>query len=246
MGKGLRAIDGGDPRAEVITAEHQAYAEVLCDAGVETTILPALEDYPDSIFVEDPALVFPEGAILLRPGAQSRFEETAELSSTLHGLFDTVLSLPAPGFVEGGDVLVTADKVMIGLSARTNQVGANALCNILSEFDRKSEIVHTPDDVLHFKSDCALLDEETILSTNRLACSGVFEGYRVIIVPEGEESAANALRINDIVMVGAHHHHTIELLDAHAYKVVPLETKEIAKIDAGLSCMSLRWRAAAN
>ncbi len=102
-------------------------------------------------------------------------------------------------------------------------------------------MVTTPAGVLHFKTDCSLLDEERILSTNRLAASGVFRNFKVIAVPEGEEAAANALRVNDTMFVGADFPRTIEKLQREGFNVVPLNTSEIGKIDAGLSCMSLRW-----
>ncbi|KAB0571403.1 MULTISPECIES: dimethylarginine dimethylaminohydrolase family protein [Brucella] len=238
---GLRALDTGNPTYEGVKAEHDAYIAAMRAAGVEVTILPALEDFPDSIFVEDPALVFTEGAILLRPGALTRVGETAVIEPTLRQMFDTVVELPEPGFADGGDVLTTQKSVMIGLSARTDKAGAAALIASLDKIGRKGEVVSTPEGVLHFKTDCSLVDEETVLSTSRLAKSGVFSGLRQLIVPEGEEAAANALRVNDVVMVGSDFPRTIELLEKSGYNVVPLKTTEIGKIDAGLSCMSLRW-----
>ncbi|MEI3854445.1 MULTISPECIES: dimethylarginine dimethylaminohydrolase family protein [unclassified Ensifer] len=238
---GLRADDRGNPTFEGVKAEHDAYIAAMKDAGVKVTILPALEAFPDSIFVEDPALVFTEGAILLRPGAETRVKETPEIEPTLRAMFETVLDLPGTGFADGGDVLTTRESVMIGLSARTNKVGAEALQACLTKLGRKSEIVATPEGVLHFKTDCSLLDDETVLSTARLAKSGAFERFKQVIIPEGEEPAANALRVNDVVMVGSDFPRTIEMLDKLGYKVVPMKTTEIGKIDAGLSCMSLRW-----
>ena len=238
---GLRADDRGSPTYDGVRSEHDAYIAALRAAGVDVTILPAIESFPDSVFVEDPALVFPEGAILLRPGALSRTGEAQELAPTLRTLFDTLLELPSPGFADGGDVLTTPRKVIIGLSARTDRCGAKALVACLSEFGRDSEIVETPQGVLHFKTACSLLDEETILATAQLAETCVFKDLRTVCTPVGEESAANALRINDVVMVGADFPHTIDLLDSLGYRVVPVPTSEIGKIDAGLSCMSLRW-----
>ncbi|AFL49599.1 dimethylargininase [Sinorhizobium fredii] len=237
---GLRAEDRGSPTYEGVKAEHDAYLEAMRQAGVKTTVLPPLEAFPDSIFVEDPALVFTEGAIVLRPGAATRIKETEEIAPTLREMFDTVLDLPV-GYADGGDVLTTGESVMIGLSARTDRAGAEALRTCLDRLGRKSEVVATPDGVLHFKTDCSLLDDETILSTSRLARAGVFRKFRQMIIPEGEEPAANALRVNDVVMVGADFPRTIEMLDKAGYKAVPLKTTEIGKIDAGLSCMSLRW-----
>lgn len=238
---GLRADDRGDPTFAGVQAEHDAYVDALRAAGVDVTILEPLDAYPDSVFVEDPALVFPEGAILLRPGAPSRAGESDEIEQTIRSMFDQVVDMRTTGHAEGGDVLVTPQAVMIGLSARTDAAGAQALVAALESIGRIGEIVETPKGVLHFKTDCSLLDEETVLVTHRLAGTGFFEGLQEVVVPEGDEAAANALRVNDVVFVGSDFPRTIDLLNGRGYRVVPLKTTEIGRIDAGLSCMSLRW-----
>jgi len=238
---GLRADDRGNPTYEGVKAEHDAYIAAMTEAGVQVTVLPPLENYPDSIFVEDPALVFTEGAILLRPGAPTRAGEVAEIAPSLRALFDTVLELPETGYADGGDVLNTAQGVMIGLSARTSRPGAEALIAAIERLGHTARIVETPKGVLHFKTDCSLLDEETVLTTARLAASGVFKGFKEVLVAEGEEAGANALRVNDTVLIGADFPRTIERISKLGYNVVPLKTSQIGKIDAGLSCMSLRW-----
>ncbi|MEM1089019.1 MAG: arginine deiminase family protein [Pseudomonadota bacterium] len=241
---GLRAVDRGAPDFDQLGEEHLAYVEALEAAGVTVTVLPPAPAFPDAVFVEDPALVFSNGAVALRPGAASRFGEAAEMLPVLREHFANVLQLPGPGSVEGGDVLITPDKVLVGLSERTNVQGAEALMSCLNHLGLRGAIVQTPPDVLHFKSDCSMLDNETVLSTRRLAASGVFNGLRTILVPQGEEAAANALRINDRVLIGSHFHRTIDQLSGQGYSLEPLKTNEISKLDAGLSCMSLRWRSA--
>lgn len=240
MVDGLRAADRGHPAYEGIVAEHQAYVAALSSAGVAVSVLPPLEDFPDSVFVEDPALLLPQGAILLRPGAPSRAGEAAAIASTLRGLFEVVLELPG-GFADGGDVLLAPRGLMIGLSSRTDRAGAEALAGVAARLGNAAVVVETPADVLHLKSACSLLDDETILCTRGLAESGIFDGFRLAVTPEGEEAAANALRVNDVVLVGAAFPKTCQLLDALGHSVVPLETAEIGKLDAGLSCLSLRW-----
>jgi len=239
---GLRAEDRGNPTYEGVAAEHRAYIAALEAAGVAVQVLEPLPDFPDSIFVEDPAVVFTEGAVILHPGATSRAGERDFIAPVLKDRFETVLTIEE-GFADGGDILTLSDRVMIGLSARTDQTGAQALANCLTRLGRRSQIVATPAGVLHFKTDCSLLDDETILSTPRLAASGVFAGKKVLLSPPGEEAAANALRVNDVVLVGAGFPATRALLEKSGYQVVALETGEIGKIDAGLSCMSLRWKA---
>lgn len=237
---GLRAHDRGEPTYDGIRAEHDAYLAALRSAGVAVTVLGPLEDFPDSMFVEDPALVFEAGAILLRPGAPSRAAEAGQLAPTLRGLFAVVLDL-AVGRADGGDVLETPRHAIIGLSARTDLAGAEALGACLAQLGRTARIVETPRNVLHLKTACSLLDDETVLCAPSLAGARMFDGLRQVTTPEGEDAAANALRVNDVVLVGAGFPRTIERLGALGYAVVPVATSEIGKLDAGLSCMSLRW-----
>lgn len=239
--RGLRAEDHGDPDYHRLKAEHEAYIAALESVGLEVRVLPELEAFPDSVFVEDPALVFTEGAVLLRSGVPSRQGETQAVAPVLRELFDTVLELPSFCHADGGDVLTTPKAVLIGLSKRTDSAGAAALIECLETLGHRAEMVNTPEGVLHFKTECSLLDEETILVTKRMAQAEVFAKFRRIVVPEGEEPAANIVRVNDSVLVGAKYRRTIELLAQQGYSTVPVRTDEIEKIDAGLSCMSLRW-----
>jgi len=239
---GLRAVDVGAPNYDGVLAEHRDYARVLESLGVSVETLPPLEAFPDSVFVEDTALVFTGAAILLRPGAATRRGEAAEMAATLDRNFERVLRLE-DGTAEGGDVLTTPRGVFIGASARTSEAGAAALVGLLAGIGQQGFVVNTPPGVLHLKSDCSLLDDETILCTSRLAAAEPFPGFRLILTPDGEEGAANALRIGDSVLLSAGYPRTAELLAKAGYDVKPLATAEIAKIDAGLSCMSLRWRA---
>jgi dimethylargininase len=238
---GLREGGGPDPTFEGIADEHAAYAAALLKAGLAVTVVPGAEQFPDSVFIEDPALVLPEGAILLRPGAPSRAGEAALLEPVLREKFVELVVLD-DGHAEGGDVLAAAEVVFIGLSKRTDTAGAHALARALARFGRRARIVQTPAGVLHFKSDCALIDEETVLTTSRLSQTGVFKGLREILAPEGEERAANALRVNEALFVGAGFPRTADRLDAAGYAVTPLATEQIGRLDAGLSCLSLRWR----
>ena len=240
MVNGLRSIPGPAPVFETVLAEHSSYIAALRDAGVEVTVLEALEQFPDSMFVEDPALVFSEGAILLRPGAPSRRDEASELVATLTSRFRRVLSL-GEGCADGGDILVTPDQVLIGLSARTNETGAANLRKLLGSIGIASSVVQVPRGTLHLKTDCSLVDEETLLATEALATSGVLGEFRILVVPRDERAATNALRVNDVVFIRAGCPRTRELLEKQGLTVLTLPVAEIAKIDAGLSCMSLRW-----
>lgn len=239
---GLRDGEGPSPTYEGVASEHDTYIDTLRSVGVKNiTILDPLEEFPDSIFVEDPALVFTEGAILLRPGHETRIHETPAIEADIRALFDTVIQLPEGGVADGGDVLVTPEKVMIGLSARTDQAGGELLIKCLEQLGKKGEIAQTPEGILHFKTACSLLDDETIFMTERMAASDMFDGFNKVIVPAGEEAAANALRVNDTVLVGSDFPKSQDVLSAAGYNVKAIATGQIGMIDAGLSCMSLRW-----
>lgn len=241
VSNGLRAADRGDPDPAAFEAEHKEYVAALEKAGIRTTVLEPQEAFPDSVFIEDAALCVGAAAIALRPGAPTRAGEPEALRPDLTRLFGTVLDLPADGRVDGGDVLLTDTEALVGLSERTDQAGLEALAAVLSDFALSTRAVHTPPGVLHFKSDCGLLDSETIFATARLAAGGCFSGYRVLQTPAGEEAAANLIRVNDVVFLSAGHPKTAELLDRHGYRAVVLPTSEAAKVDGGLSCMSLRY-----
>lgn len=239
---GLRDGAGADPDFEALAGEHRAYVSVLQAAGIAVELLPAEEGFPDSIFVEDAALVFGEGAILLKPGAESRAGEAALIAPVLKRHFDTVLALEE-GHVDGGDVLVTPDGVVIGLSHRTDGAGAEALGKLLVRLGQKPLIANTPPDILHFKTGCGMLDEETMLVAPAMADCPAFAGLRVLVTPAGEEGAANVLRIRDRLFIGEQWPRSREIIERLGIETVPLAVSEIAKVDAGLSCMSLRWRA---
>jgi len=237
---GLKASAGPVPVFDQVIAEQAAYIAALRAADVDVTVLEALEQFPDSIFVEDPALVFSQAALLLRPGAPSRMAEAQELSATLAARFPRLLQLDE-GYADGGDILVTPGRVLIGLSARTNELGAAALQRLLAAIGLTSQVVRTPRGTLHLKTDCSLLDEDTVFATEALANSGVLEGFRILVAPHDERHATNAVRVNDVVFLRAGCPRAHEMLVQHGLRVVPLPVAEIAKIDAGLSCMSLRW-----
>ena len=237
---GLRDGGGPSPSFAGIQAEHAAYAAALAGAGVTVTTLPPLPAHPDAILVEDPALVFTEGAIRLRPGAASRLGEGVALAPVLAERFPQVLEL-TEGHVDGGDVLVTPDTVFIGLSARTDRAGAEALARLLAELGRSATLVETPKGTLHLKSAVTLVDEETVLATQAVAAAGIFVAFRVLVVSADEAHGANVLRVNDVVLAGNRYPRTLEMLDGHGLAVRPLSVSEIVKIDAGLTCMSLRW-----
>ncbi len=238
--KGLRAVDIGSPDYDQMICDHNDYVEALVSAGVKLISLTALDKFPDGQFVEDTALCLPEAVILMRPGAPSRLGEVCEIEPQLRDLFKAVYEIEKPGHIEGGDILVTGKEILVGRSARTNENGVSQLSEIVTPLGYVMREVFTPPEILHFKTDCSLLGPDEILSTKRLEASGCFDGYRVINVADGEEAAANAIRVNDYVIMPAGFHRTKVILEEHDYKVKVINNTECAKLDGGMSCLSLR------
>ncbi|HMB47382.1 MAG TPA: dimethylarginine dimethylaminohydrolase [Afifellaceae bacterium] len=237
--RGLRAVDAGDPDIGLFRAEHEHYCRALTEAGMEVIRLEPLDRFPDSVFVEDPALVLPEAVILLRSAAQSRAGEGEHIAPALQP-YRPLFQLPE-GYVDGGDILVTGREVIVGLSDRTDHAGFLVLRTLLGRWQYATRCVELPDGLLHLKTGCSLLDGETILAVGALASAGLFDGYDIIELPPDEEAAANAIRVNDHLLISEGHGRTAQILSQHGYRVVEIPTAQAALLDGGLSCMSLRF-----
>ena len=228
------------PQYEVIAEEHSNYIKAIKAAGLQIKLLESLEKYPDSIFVEDPALTYKSNVIILNPFDSSRNGERDIIKKEIKHLFDNILFIEG-GFVEGGDILNINNHFIIGLSNRTNKLGAENLSIILESLGATVEICKTPDDILHFKSECSVLDDDTILVSNKMAqLNYLTSNYHLIELPLGEEGAANSLRINDKLLLPDGFEKAEEIL-SKKYTIIKVKVDEIAKVDAGLSCMSLRY-----
>lgn len=175
----------------------------------------------------------------MRPGAETRRGEVAPMREVLSPLFENIADI-TDGCIEAGDILTTPFEVLVSLSARTNQTGADQLRQILNGHGYPMRILKTPSDVLHFKTDCSLIADQRILSTQRLASNGCFEGYQTLLVPTGEEAAANMIRYNEHIIMPAGFPKTETMLRAKGFTIICVGNNECAKIDGGTSCLSLR------
>ena len=228
------------PQFEIIAEEHSNYIKAIKEAGLQIKLLESLEEYPDSIFVEDPALIYKTNVIILNPFDPSRNGEKNIIKNEIKHFFDNILFVEE-GYVEGGDILNINNHFIIGLSNRTNTLGANNLSKILQSLGATVEICKTPDDILHFKSECSIIDDDTILVSAKMAQLDYLKShYHLVELPIGEEGAANALRINDKLLLPDGFVKAEEML-SKKYNIIKVKVDEIAKVDAGLSCMSLRW-----
>lgn len=237
---GLRAVDTGTPDIDLFIQHHDDYVSALKSTGAHVIELAADETFPDGCFVEDAALCLPELAIVMRPGTSSRLGEAALMKPELEKHYQSVAEITR-GHIEGGDILVTDREILIGSSDRTDQEGVENLREIVAPYGYMIRMVQTPPGVLHFKTDCSLLDEHTILSTKRLADSGCFEGYNVIHVADGEEACANTIRFNDLVIMPAGFPKTRAVLTRAGFSIREVGNSEAARLDGGMSCLSLRF-----
>jgi dimethylargininase len=201
--------------------------------------LPPEPDLPDSMFVEDPAVVVPEVAIITRMGAESRRAEAESLATVL-ARYRPVRYLREPATLEGGDVLRIEKTVFVGSSQRTNMEGIKQLASELSPFGYSVRAVSV-DRCLHLKSACSWLGKQTVLANAEWIDIGILEaaGLRIVPVPPCETRAANVLAINGTVVVPAAFPETAALIAQLGFPVRTLDISELMKAEAGLTCSSI-------
>jgi dimethylargininase len=224
--------------------QHYAYCAALERCGVALTRLPSIADYPDSTFVEDTAILTSACAILTRLGAPSRVGEVDLIAPDLKTWFSAVEGIEEPGTVDGGDICEAGNRFFIGISERTNEAGAQQLSRLLNKLGHDSTFIDICgiSGLLHLKSGLAYLGDNRLVVTNSLANLKEFAGYELVHVAEGEEYAANCLRINDEVLIARGFPVFAATLASLEYKTTALDMSEFQKLDGGLSCLSLRFR----
>ncbi len=232
----------GMPDYEKALSQHTAYVETLKKCGVDVTVLPPDEEYPDSCFVEDPAIVTKYCAVITNPGAPSRKGETAAIEAALQAFYplDKIFHISAPGTLEGGDVMMCGDTFYVGESARTNAEGIHQLAEILKPFGCKVESVPLSE-VLHLKTGVSYLEENNMLTAGEFCTKPTFASYHKLQIPQDEAYGANSIWVNGTVIVPAGYPAVQAAVEAQGYKVLVCDTSEFRKIDGGLSCLSLRF-----
>jgi len=240
---GLTSVDLGAPDYQTALKQHAKYREALRSCGLTLVDLPPDYRYPDSTFVEDTAIITERCVVVTRPGAETRQGETAAIESELSKSFDHIGFIQAPGTVDGGDVCEAGNHFFIGISARTNEAGAQQLADLLLAYDYNSEFVDVRDvkSILHLKSGLSYLGEKQLVVIDELAGFEQFRRYDLIRVDRGEEYAANCVRINDFALVAAGFPSFAKRLNECGYSTISLEMSEFQKMDGGLSCLSLRF-----
>jgi dimethylargininase len=241
--EGLTRVDLGPPDLATALAQHAAYCAALRACGLAVEVLAADAAHPDACFVEDCAIVLPEGAILTRPGAPSRAGEVAGIAPALHAHFPAPDRVDAPGTLDGGDICVAGRHVFIGISQRTNDEGAAQLERWLDArgYSHARVDIRGIDAILHLKSGLTALAGGHLVLIGALASNPAFAAYEHLVVAPEEAYGANAVQVNERVLVAAGHPRLAAQLEALGYAPLVLDMSEYAKLDGGLSCLSLRF-----
>jgi dimethylargininase len=241
--EGLTRVDQGAPSLDLALQQHARYCAVLRDCGLDVELLPADSAHPDACFVEDCAIVLSGAAILTRPGAASRSGEVASLEPALRRVFPAPAQIDAPGTVDGGDICIAGRHVFIGVSHRTNDAGAAQLAQWLqtSGYTSVTVDIREIDSILHLKSGLAHLAGDRLVLIPELAGHLAFAGFDRVVIDAEEAYAANALQVNDRVLVASGFPRIEARLRALGYRIEALDMSEYAKLDGGLSCLSLRF-----
>jgi len=223
--------------------QHLAYERCLADLGCAVTSLPSEPALPDSVFVEDTAVVLDELAVVTRPGAVSRRPETASVAAAL-APWRPLLYLGSPGTLDGGDVLVVGRRIFVGRSLRSDEAGCGQLRDLLAP--RGYAVVPVPvRGCLHLKSAVTAVAADRLLVSPARVDGSAFAGLGIIDVDPAEPHAANALRIGDSVVFPAAFERTRRRLEGAGIRVVTVDVSELARAEGAVTCCSLVFAAAA-
>ncbi len=217
--------------------QHVAYQECLRELGVRVVTLPAEPALPDAVFVEDPAVVMDEIAVIANPGAASRRPEARSLAEAL-ARYRPLKFIAEPATLEGGDVMQIGRSVFVGLSQRTNPAGVAQLRELLEPYDYRVQAVGVRG-CLHLKSACSYVGRETLLVRRAWIDVEPLGGFELLEVAEEEPAAANALLLNEIVIMPASFPKTRARLEQRGFCVQTIDVSELQKAEAGVTCCSL-------
>jgi len=222
---------------EIAREQHRAYEQLLEKVGAQIISLPAEPTLPDSMFVEDPAIVLDEVAVIFPLGTESRRPEAASIAAALEK-FRKLAHVTLPGMVEGGDVLRIGRTLYVGLTRRSNAEGVRQLGAILAPYDY-SVVPVTVSGSLHLKSAVTYLGNEKLLANRNWFDPRPLSVYQFLDVDPAEPHGANALALSDTVIFPASFPRTRVRIESAGFHVTPLDISELQKAESGLTCSSL-------
>ncbi len=222
---------------QIARAQHRAYEQLLEKLGARVISLPAEPNLADSMFVEDPALVLDELAVIFPLGTESRRPEAASLAQALSP-FRKLERIALPGTLEGGDILRIGRRLFVGLTKRSNAEGIRQLAAILAPHNY--EVIAVPvTGCLHLKSAVTFLGRDTLLANRAWFDPTPFSAYDWIDVDPAEPHAANALSLANTIIFPASFPRTCARIESAGFHVTPLDISELQKAESGLTCSSL-------
>lgn len=222
-------------------AQHHAYEDLLGKLGARVVSLPEEPELADSMFVEDPAIVLDEVAVICSLGTETRRKEAPSLAAALEK-FRKLAYVRLPGMLEGGDVLRVGKRLFVGLTNRTNPEGIRQLAVIVEKFGYDVTAVPVTG-CLHLKSAVTSLSPNTLLANRLWFDWERLGGFDWIDIDPGEPHAGNALAIGDTIMFPTSFPKTRKAIEAGGFKVHPLDISELQKAESGLTCSSLLFEA---
>jgi dimethylargininase len=215
--------------------QHRAYENTLASLGYSVRPLPDEPDMPDSVFVEDTAVIVDELAVMTRPGAPSRRAEIFSVAQALRE-YRELAFIEEPGTLDGGDVLRIGKRLFVGRSERTNDDGIAQLRAHLAEEGYTVEAV-TLHDCLHLKTAVTAVSDSIVLINP--AWVDFPHAFDRIEVDPSEPFAANALLTPRGVVMPSAFPRTIERVRRRGIKVDTVDASELAKAEGGVTCCSL-------
>jgi dimethylargininase len=241
MGNGLTTQSLGIPDFGRAEAQYAAYLDALRACGLNVTLLPGDSAYPDGHFVEDTAVIYGDLAVITRPGAPERQSEPDAVAAALP--HQNRVCITGEGTVDGGDVLFCADRVLIGLSKRTNHDGAQQLKAALQAYQSSLKVDFVSfSGPLHLKTGLTELAPGVLLRSPALLCDDRFRFAQTHEVPAAEAYATNLLPINGALLIIAGYPAVRELAARCYTQIVELEMSEFEKMDGSLTCLSIRYQ----
>ncbi len=227
-------------RIEVAKAieQHRRYEERLAQLGVQKIVqLPPDPGLPDSVFIEDTAIMLDELAVITRPGAASRQAETALVAEAL-SIYRPLRFIQPPATIEGGDVMRVDRTLYVGLSPRTNRAGVDQLRAFVEPHGYRVEAIEAPG-CLHLKTACTYLGQQTMIANRRWIDVQPLSEFTLIDVPRYEPWAANTLTIGETVLIAEGFPRTQAILEERGFKTQTIDIGELRKAEAGLTCLSV-------
>jgi dimethylargininase len=240
IANGITTAQLGIPDYKLALDQHSEYINILQQCGLITTVLEPIEEFPDSVFVEDVALLTSEVAIITNPGATSRNGETKHIEPVLHNFYQNIKTIKAPGNVEAGDIMMVGNHFYIGISERTNKQGAQQLITILKQFGLTGSTVELTK-MLHLKTGISYLENNNLLACGEFIHKPEFQSFNIIKIPDNESYAANSIYINNRVLIPKGFPESKLIIEKIGYVTYEVDISEFQKLDGGLSCLSLRF-----